>query len=236
MNSQNNNNLESFNNIHDKQTCFIIGAGPSLYHQNLDCLKDNISICVNSGYLAYPECDYFLSDDWATQYWNYFFNDLVSNKKTKVLLYEDKLKNCAHLFDKRTILFKHRTGYELTTPYSHLERINHIWESRTSVGSAVHVAYIMGCSKIILLGIDCCRVDNKRYFWDFWDEDKRPFYKKHARRRYRETQYKDRQTDDDLLEILNYWNIIAKMCKNKIEIYNASNISIVDAFPKIKLT
>jgi hypothetical protein len=42
--------------------------------------------------------------------------------------------------------------------------------ARTSMGSAVHFAYIMGCDPIVLLGCDCCYLQGKRYFWQFPNE------------------------------------------------------------------
>ena len=42
--------------------------------------------------------------------------------------------------------------------------------ARTASGTAVHLAYIMGCDPIILLGCDCCYMHGKRYFWQFPNE------------------------------------------------------------------
>jgi len=57
-------NLEEFNGIHRGKTCFIIGAGASVHFQNLEPLKQHVTIAVNSGYVAANWASYFLSDDW----------------------------------------------------------------------------------------------------------------------------------------------------------------------------
>ena len=57
-------NLEEFNGKHKGETCFIIGAGTSIHFQNLEPLKDHVTIAVNSGYVAANWASYFVSDDW----------------------------------------------------------------------------------------------------------------------------------------------------------------------------
>ena len=57
-------NLEEMNGIYKDTPCFIICPGPSVAAQNLEPLKNYVTIAVNSGYLAAPWANYFLSDDW----------------------------------------------------------------------------------------------------------------------------------------------------------------------------
>lgn len=85
-------NLEEFNQKHTGQTAFLIGAGPSIIDLNLVPLKDHVTIAINSGYCAYEDADYFLTDDYV-QNWSYFFQDLVQSSKTIAFLYENELPN-----------------------------------------------------------------------------------------------------------------------------------------------
>lgn len=216
--------------------CFILGAGCSLAQQDLTPLSKHVTIGVNSGYLAH-EAKFYVSDDSAVRHWSYFYSDLKKSKSSIALLYEKKLADTADWFGLRSVVFKHKNGYDLTDTYSHTVKENHIWEARTSVGSAVHIAHIMGCSPIILLGVDCCRVDGQRYFWQL------PYWKKKPKRNdgvkidtYVRTKIRGIESDKDLQSILQYWNMVAaKLNERKTEIFNASPISLVTSFPKVKL-
>lgn len=151
-------------------------------------------------------------------------------------MYEDKLKNQRKLFKERTVFFRHRRGYNLTAPYNHNSYDFHICQARTSVGSAIHVAHIMGCEKVVLLGIDCCRVEGKRYFWD-----DNPNYEKPTRRDgiipdfFKKVREFDIDTDTDLLTIMRYWEESAPSFLEKIKVVNASPISVIHAFPRMSL-
>ncbi len=234
-------NLEEFNGAYEGKVFFIIGCGPSIHFQDLTPLKDYVTIAVNSGYCAFPEADFFISDDWSISHWSFFFRDLKNSKHTTALLYDDKLGCCANMFGDRSVLFKHREGYHITDKYEHDAYENRICQARSSLGSAIHVAHIMGAAKIILLGVDCRRLQNCRYFWQF------PFGKdKLARKPYRNdgipndkykiSRNKGIETDTDLMAILEYWNTQTGDMVRKCDIYNASPHSILTVFTKIKLS
>ncbi len=227
-------NLEEYNSAFEGKTAFVIGSGPSLAFADLSLLSQHITIAVNSGYLAFPSSDFFLSDDHEVARWSYFQKDLKQSKTT-VLLYEDKLKKEAHLFGDRLVLFRHRHGYHVTDPYSHNDKKNHILQARTSVGSAIHVAHIMGCDRIILLGIDCRRLEGKRYFWEFNQKkynisrsDGVPLVK------FKRVRKRGVQTDSDLIQIQDYWTKFGGELNKKCNIYNASTLSTLNIFPKIE--
>ena len=227
-------NLEEFNKEHSNQIAFIIGSGPSVNMLDLSPLNDYVTIAVNSGYLAFPESDYFVSDDHSVARWSYFFNDLRKSNHTTVFLYEDMLRNQSWIFGNRAVMFRHRQGFHLTDTYKHDMYENHICQARTSVGSAIHIAHIMGCSKIVLIGIDCCRQDDKRYFWS---GDLETPYRNDGLSidRYRKVVYENRKTDTDLISITRYWREKSHYFNTKCNIFNASPITILDEFPKINL-
>ncbi len=230
-------NLEEFNQKHAGKVAFVLGSGPSLNMQDLEPLKDFVTIAVNSAYVGMPDADYFISDDWSVAHWSYFFNDLRVSKTTTALLYENMLKNDAWQFGNRAVVFRHRKGYHITDKYEHNNPDNFICQARTSAGSAVHVAHIMGCSKIVLVGIDCCRMDALRYFWGKRGAvTKRPYRNDNIPPdRYRKTKFENKQTDTDLIEITRYWRKKARHFNEKCEILNASPISILTEFPKVNL-
>ncbi len=224
----------SMNQIHKNKTCFIIGAGPSLITQDVSKLvtKDTFAIAVNSGYLAYKRADYFLSDDQAVRHWSYFFKDLKDSKDTTPLLFESTLGDTAHLFKNKPILFRHKEGYELTDRYDHDDKKFHIWEARTSVGSAIHIAHVMGAKEIVLFGVDCCRVNGCRYFWQHPSCKNKPFRNDGVRiDAYVRKRVEGIESDADLESHFKYWNMVAdKMNRHGVKVYNASKISLLKCF------
>ncbi len=229
-------NLEEFNNKHAGEKCFIIGAGTSIHGQDLEPLKNHVIIAVNSGYVAVPNANYFISDDWSIKHWSYFFRDLVNSKTTTALLYEKMLIEQASWFGSRTVLFRHQQGIRIPDRYIHKNKKSYLGETRTSLGSAIMAAHIMGCSEIIILGLDGCRVDGFRYFWQFsgyevpYRNDDIPIDK------YDKCRFRGQITDFDLLDMRTTWRPFGLAVNKKCKIYNASPISIVDIFPKVKFS
>lgn len=229
-------NLEEYNGKFAGETAYIIGSGPSLCTQDLSRLKEGVRFTINSGYLALPSSDFFVTDDAGVASWSYFKKDLLSGKETTILLYEDKFKDTHSYLGERVVWFRHRTGYNLTETYSHEQYKNRVWQARSSVGTAIHIAYIMGCRRIVLLGIDCKHIGKHRYFWQLRGPQPTNL---DARLRLDQIpkEYNVEgsavRSDDDLMEILNYWNSIADELKAKCEILNASPWSVLECFEKV---
>ncbi len=231
--------LEDYNQKYAGRTCFIISPGTSILEQLtssvIDKLKKHITIAVNSGILAVPLSNFFVSDDWSVVHWSYFFKDLKENETTIPLLYEDKLGKVT-IFGDRPVLFKHRQGYHITDKYEHREYSNRILEARTSVGTAIHIAHIMGCDDIVLLGLDGCRQGAFRYFWQL-QKFKRPYRDDLLDQdRYHKKKKGLIHTDTDLMEIAEYWTVAAPYINKKCKVYNASPLSRLGVFERVKLS
>ena len=107
--------------------------------------------------------------------------------------------------------------------------------ARVSMGSAVHIAYIMGCDPIVLLGNDCCLKDGKRYFWQHLPKEQQP---------HRVKSYKFSKRTQNIgfnqKMIHSYWNDFAKYNKEhgvlgeRVEIIDCSESSL-SCFPKMTL-
>lgn len=226
-------NLEEFNQKHKGKSAIILASGPSLIDEieNFSYFPKFVTIAVNSGYAAY-ETDYFVSDDWETKIWHHFAISLKRSNKTIALLYEDKLGDQAHLFGERSVIYRHRLGYYMTSKYEHDNYDNYIMQCRSSLGSAIHIAFIMGIKSIMILGLDCCRKQKYRWFWQLpeWkNKAKRLDGKKEDKYRWRKQNHID--TDSDLIDILNYWNKHGAEINKKCTVYNGSKISQVKVFP-----
>lgn len=237
-------NLEEFNEKYKGRICFIVGAGTSIHFQDLEPLRNHITIAVNSGYVAVPWADFFVSDDWTIVHWNFFFKDLVESTKTIALLYENKLSNSVGWFGDRSVVFRHRKGIHIADRYDHFNKKNHIGETRTSVGTGIMIAHIMGCSKIVLMGIDGYRQFGHRYFWELppctssyrTEPYKKPYRNdKVAWDCFHKVKAKGQVTDSDLIDINRSWSAFGKEVNKKCKVYNASADSTLTVFPKIDL-
>ncbi len=173
--------LENFKNIHSGKLAFLIGGAPSLFFQDLNLIKDYITMSVNSGIVALPESKFYVSDDIGSSSWLYHKN--LKDLKCICFLYKDKLeKYSKHIKGERKVLFSHTWWYSPENNEYNLEGLNlkrkdnKIIGSRTSFSSGLHILFLMGFSFVVLLGNDC-RVDknNKRYFWEYYSKDKQPY-------------------------------------------------------------
>ncbi len=239
-------NLEEFNGIYDGQqkTAFVIGAGTSLHFQDLEPLKNHITIAVNSGYVAAPWANYFVSDDWSIKRWSFLFKDLRESKTTIALLYEDKLSSCASWFGDRAVLFRHRKGINIPDKYIHNKPSFHIGETRSSLGSGIMIAHIMGCSKIVLMGVDGHRQNGCRYFWQLphmsslyrTEPYKKPYRSDKSNWDcFHKVKIQGQITDSDLIEINRSWMAFGRAVNKKCKVYNASENSTLTVFPKVNL-
>jgi len=223
--------------------CFIIASGPSIHTQDIAALDSNnvVTIAINAGIVKAPFSDYFLSDDNDVQHWSYFWKILPKNEST-LLLYKDKpWLDIDNIDKKRIVWFSHKTYYDniqdkyyedglVLTKDASLPIIG----ARNSAGSAIHFAYIMGCSPIVLLGCDCCFVEGKKYFWQFKGESS--VYKRKGKvpaltfPLSHVVKYNGHMVDRCFLEFIRYWEDLSKQCERQnIKVINASG-GALDAF------
>jgi len=168
------------NKYKEEELIFIVGGGPSARFINIEKIKPYSTMAVNSGIILIPFANFFVSDDRGVATWSYFKN--LSELNCLYLLYEDKLKNCVqHLNINKVIFYKHTWFYSPENNKYNFEGIKlnkttKIIGSRTSMGSAVHLCYLMGYKRIILVGNDCQLDKNgKRYFWQYWAQNEQPY-------------------------------------------------------------
>ena len=224
-------------NIHVGRLCFIYGGGPSLSHVDETKIKSYISITVNSGFLKNKDCDYFVSDDCAISGWSYFED--IWKYRCKKLLYKDRFfYTCKNKND--VIFYPHTWWYSPSDKQYNLDglKLNKdgpVVGARTSMGSAVHLAYIMGCNPVVLLGNDCNIVNGNRYFWQSWEKSKWPYRVKGGN-----FNKKSQNMGFDQKSFIEYWNSFSYINKKydilgkDINIIDCSD-SILDCFPKMNI-
>jgi hypothetical protein len=211
-------------NKHVGETSFIYGAGPSLYHNMQEPIFnsiefDGITITVNSGVMACPNFNYWISNDSLCRRWSWF--ELVKKGKgIKVV------RNSWKKFEKELdgfLYFKPRpTSEGIINPDD--KGLSYC----SSVPSAIDLSIQMGIKKIFILGLDHKAIDGKDHFWQFFPPKKRPIAKPPAQGPWRQQQ--------TVFPINNLaYKALKKFAEHKeVEIYNCSYKSSVDIFKKIR--
>ena len=239
--------IKDLQGIYKDKPIFCVGSGPSIHFIEKNLLlkiKNYPIICANSAILKFADLGcknlYFLSDDIAVKNWSYYKIELPKIDCT-YLLFEDKLKdNIKHLDKNKVCLFKHKSWYSPEKNYYSpdglvMTKNEPIIGSRTSLGSIIHIAYIMGGNPI-LLGCDCCFHKNKRYFWQFEGEKKAYRLDGQQVFNYPNKGVKDGSpVDDHSLAFLEYWEALSKQLKKQnISVINCSG-GILKCFNKMGL-
>lgn len=141
--------LKAFKNKHTGERCFIIGNGPSLNSMDLSYLKDEITFGVNKIYLLFDRLGF------STTYY-VSINGLVIEQCAKEI---EKIK-CP-----KFIKWDYRK-YLVSTPETIFLRsrgtagfyqdpdTQGLWEGGTVTYVNMQLAYFMGFSEVILIGVD----------------------------------------------------------------------------------
>lgn len=200
--------LEKFKDIHKGKTAFVAGSGPSLRHIEPERLKDHIVIAINGAILKLPEADYFFSCDGRvtlTSAWQ-----SLKNLRCKLMLdqtysgfnsYDYKepfVKSYEGIADERLIFFKR----DRSNP-NVMRDDNLLLLGSSSAHSAAHFAYLLGCSPVVLLGMDCGLEDGKRFYNEFEGQPKDGIFKPEWER------YATREGNEILGAFCNTWVAIA---------------------------
>lgn len=174
------NTYKSLIDKHRGESCFVIGAGPSLWYLMHNPLFTylhtyGISIVVNSGVLAIPDFHYFISNDALCRNWDWW--PIAKNGKGIKIVrnswwkYREELKDFLYF-----------------SPRSTSEDIIHSEDEGlcycSSIPSAIDLAIQMGCKNIFVLGLDQREYKGKHHFWQFFNN--KPKQIKPAQARWKE--------------------------------------------------
>ena len=179
-------NLRDYLGRHKGKMAFVLGTGPSLRNLEPGLIKNHITIAVNGSGLKVPNAQYFFSCD--TAWVLYEFWHQLKNLKGDIIL----ASNCGFG------TFESRIGRKVFEGIA-AERIHYIGrkadnifdkgdkliKGSSSVHPAIHFAYVLGCSPIVLLGCDCRYVEGRKHFYDFPNQPSnkllKPEYAKYRR-------------------------------------------------------
>ncbi len=143
-------NLPTYKNLHKDQRCFIIGNGPSLKEMDLSRLRNEITFGMNRFYLAYSDLGFP-----ATYYVS--VNDLVIEQcasdiqQLKQPRFVSWRGGRQWLKPEKDLHFLYTT---YTEPIFATDIRNRLWESATVTFVTMQIAFYMGFSEVILIGVD----------------------------------------------------------------------------------
>jgi hypothetical protein len=131
------------------ERCFIIGNGPSLKQMDLSCLKNEYTIGMNRFYLMFPELGfkttYFVS-----------INDLVVEQCAADLQTLD-VPTFISWRGRQWVKPRENLYYLFTTytgPKFAKDIRGRLWEGATVTYASMQVAFHLGFSQVILIGVD----------------------------------------------------------------------------------
>lgn len=238
---------QTFKGKHNGQRCFILGTGPSINHQNLEPLKEEICISLNSFYVhkdystiapryhvvaglaLHPSISSHLGFQW--------FREMETKIVGTIFLnYLDRryvLKNT--LFKSKEIRYLLFNLHWEEVMKKGIDAARKLYHSQSVSVMAIQLALYMGFKEIYLLGLD--------HDWLLRSKEKLPthFYQPQESLLERNG-LSDWDNLDYEIEFWTYWNLWRqyKMIKKYAEsldicIRNSTTGGLLDVFPRIEL-
>ena len=166
-------NLKQYTDRHKGKIAFVLGIGPSLRNLNPDLLKPHITIAVNSAILKAPKSNYYFSCDYAMvlreSWWTLkdLTCEIILASNEGFTTFESKIgRKVFEGIDMSRVHYLPRKADNI------IDKGDKLIKGSSSVHPAIHFAYILGCSPIILLGCDCQYKDGKKRYYDFPNQPK----------------------------------------------------------------
>jgi hypothetical protein len=148
--SESSRKLKQLENTHVDQRCFIIGNGPSLRQTDMSLLRNEFTFGLNRIYLLFPELGFSTSCLVAV-------NDMVIEQCTDELLNLSMPKfltwRARYWFRPDPNLTYLDTDFTGEEGFS-TDVISRVFEGFTVTNVALQLAYHMGFSEVILVGVD----------------------------------------------------------------------------------
>lgn len=141
--------MKAYQNKHKGERCFILGNGPSLRDTDLSKLQGEYTIGLNRIYLMFPELgfktSYYLS-----------VNDLVIEQCASDIQALEmprfvSWRSRKWLHPEKDLFFLYTT---YTGPGFKMNAAGRLWEGATVTYVALQLAFFLGFSEVILIGVD----------------------------------------------------------------------------------
>lgn len=143
--------LAAMRSSHLGERCFIIGNGPSLRKMNLGCLRDETTFSLNRGYLLFDRlgfaCTYHVAvNPLVIEQWG---EDIIGLPCVKFITW-----NRRHDISRQADLTYIGGPSNETAPRFCKDVAKDIWQGATVTYVALQIAYFLGFSRVILIGVD----------------------------------------------------------------------------------
>lgn len=147
--------LMQYRGIHQGKRCFIIGTGPSLCVEDLERLKNEITIASNRIFEIFGQTTwrpiYYMNQDYKLI--EKFHKDISEIHCSRKFLPIDVKKMFQNCEDISYFVLRHREFYPSEADFS--TRLDHfLGQGFTVTYGAIQLAYYMGFTEVYLLGID----------------------------------------------------------------------------------
>ena len=229
--------LADFENKHTGRLAFVLAAGPSLHYEKLEGIGQYVTLVSNSAFLKLKSADYFVSGDVGAADWDYFTRSLPKAECVKFLA-SDSLKQHALRFNNDVCFFERKFRFDFKTKQPIADGLVAtadgklpVIDGSISAALAVHIAHIMGCNPIVLLGTDCCYIQEKKYFWQFPGEAK-PQRLRGVTLPTRTRLVRGKTLDDNNREALEMWAAIGRS-NPYLNVINGATQGLLDSFPRM---
>ncbi len=215
--------IKDFKNIHNAQRCFIIATGPSLTMQDIESLKNEYTISMNS------ICKLYSQTDWRPTYYavqdrHVFLSleDIIRKHKEVPVFISDniekKYKREPDWIEFPTDTMYHAYDMKIGKYYAKFsdDAYKIVYDGYSIAYSCIELAVYMGFKEIYLLGADCTYTGKKEHFIDSGVEDRSRIYATPKL----VTAYKVAKEYADA---------------HNIKIYNATRGGVLEVFPRVDL-
>lgn len=250
---------EEFHNKYIGKRCFIIGNGPSLNDIDFSLLKDEITFTVNhlprnqqfanlntNYHIWTDQRELKLSEITKNPEMLNVMKSVNTGRNKPVVFYEykmfDLIEECC-LNDELNIRYIAllNQDLELYLKKGKIDITDFIPDNPTVVQTAIIIAIYMGFSEIYLLGCDCTGFITTAYAKMNEAENSKYCYSISKLEKIRiEDSAKKKDIKEELLsyaKLFDHYELLYKFCKkNNVKLCNATERSLLDTLPQVKLS
>jgi len=203
--------------IWEGETVYIIGGGPSVNDMPLELIHNKKVIGVNNSYLLGNWVDVCWWGD--LKWWLWHRKTLLT--KFHGLLVTCNTKNTMYIQNKHWVRFMGRG-----TPTGIETRAGYVAWNKNSGTSAINLAYHFGAKTIVIVGFDMCDGKGGKTHW----------HGGHEQDNRKGSTGKPKKRVTPYSRFVKSTTFIARDAKKLgITILNASPVSTINAFPKVRL-
>jgi hypothetical protein len=170
--------LNDFKDIHSGKDIYVIASGKSLDYLNTDFFDNKITIGVNQVFKKL-QCTHYLRKEHA------LINEALDATNPESFIFvcnsnagaQAKLNKMNYSTPSRIIPFDHYHFYPVDTKQIKANMFDKSEDklviTYSTITSAIHLAHYMGAKNIILVGHDCCKLNNECNYTNYHTKETR---------------------------------------------------------------